>query len=141
MRVLAIKQPWAEKIITGEKKWEIRSRRTNIHERVAIYATLTKPDQAHIDWLQSIGHGTDNLVRGYIIGTVELCGSHQLYNQEWFDKTVDLHLCPPKLYKQGSHSWDLRRAVRIKPIPYKMKRGAVVWGGIDDEQVNKARLL
>ncbi len=38
MRALSIRQPWAELILLGHKTIEVRSQRTNIRERVHIYA-------------------------------------------------------------------------------------------------------
>ena len=41
MRALSIRQPWAELILQGHKTIEVRSQRTNIRERVYIYAGAT----------------------------------------------------------------------------------------------------
>ena len=42
MRALSIRQPWAELILLGHKTIEVRSRRTNLRERVFIYAGLNR---------------------------------------------------------------------------------------------------
>ena len=45
MRALSIRQPYAEQILRGTKRFEYRSRPTTIRERVYIYASL-KPGPA-----------------------------------------------------------------------------------------------
>ena len=42
MRALSVRQPWAELILRGHKTIEVRSRRTNLRERVFIYAALNR---------------------------------------------------------------------------------------------------
>jgi len=39
-RAISIRQPFVEAILDGKKKIEYRSRKTNIRERVYIYASL-----------------------------------------------------------------------------------------------------
>src|SRR5574344_220635 len=45
MRVLAVRQPYASSIIDGHKIWEMRSRPTNIRERIGIYSSVHKPTE------------------------------------------------------------------------------------------------
>ena len=46
MRALSIRQPWAELILLGHKTIEVRSKRTNLRERVFIYAELNRIEPA-----------------------------------------------------------------------------------------------
>lgn len=49
MRVLAVRQPWASLIVEGLKTIEVRSKPTNIRERIAIYASTTFPTKKEIE--------------------------------------------------------------------------------------------
>jgi hypothetical protein len=61
MRALSIRQPYAEQMLRGEKRFDYRSVRTNIRVRVYIYASArpASPDGGH-------------LPRGVLVGTVEV---------------------------------------------------------------------
>ncbi|MBL8217540.1 MAG: ASCH domain-containing protein [Bryobacterales bacterium] len=58
---ISIRQPYAEQILQGTKKKEYRSVPTHKLERVYIYASLTPDTPA-----------AENMVRGKLIGTVEI---------------------------------------------------------------------
>lgn len=68
LRAISIRQPFVELILTGKKTIEYRSRKTNIRERVYIYASLTPGDQ---DGFDEIGKRPGELPTGVIVGTVE----------------------------------------------------------------------
>jgi hypothetical protein len=75
MRALSIRQPWAELIMSGKKKVEYRSRRTNIRERVYIYAgegRYSKDDEE--EFAREYKLDMDSLPRGVLVGTVEIVG-------------------------------------------------------------------
>src|SRR5271157_3925694 len=75
MRALSIRQPWAELILLGHKTIEVRSQRTNIRERVHIYAGRNKieaEEEARI--AAKFGIDVDGLPRGVLVGTVEILG-------------------------------------------------------------------
>lgn len=48
IRVLAVRQPWASLIVEGLKTIEVRSRNTNVRERVAIYASTHRPTKKEL---------------------------------------------------------------------------------------------
>lgn len=80
-RALSIRQPYIELILSGRKTIEYRSRRTNVRERVYLYAsTFPGPDEvfatANLVW--------EELPRGLILGSVEITGC-ELGNEffEW----------------------------------------------------------
>jgi hypothetical protein len=61
MRALSVRQPYADQIMRGTKRFENRPRPTKVRGRVYIYASLTPASS----------RGED-LPRGVIIGTVEI---------------------------------------------------------------------
>lgn len=69
MRALSIRQPFAEQILAGDKKIEYRSRRTHIRGRVYIYACKAPGDA---DSYEEAGYEVEDLLRGVLIGTVEV---------------------------------------------------------------------
>lgn len=128
MKVLAIKQPWASLIAEGKKTIEVRSRPTNIRERVAIYATRTMYDE------NGFGIGTRPLPRGYIIATAEIVGCIQYQPGLDFMEDQDAHMIPCKsIYEHvGDYAWKLENVKRIEtPIKYKMPKGCVVWANAE----------
>jgi hypothetical protein len=66
-RAISVRQPYAEQILRGTKRFEYRSIRTNIRERVYIYASLRPADDTEPTECQG-------LPRGVIVGTVEIAG-------------------------------------------------------------------
>lgn len=78
-RALSIRQPWAELIMRGDKTIEVRSIRTNIRERVHVYASLgdVHPDErARVE--REYGLDIDALPRGVLVGTVEIVACRRL---------------------------------------------------------------
>jgi len=69
MRALSIRQPYAEQILRGTKTIEFRSRRTNVRERVYIYAGM---NPAPADAWAEIKLQPGDLPTGVLIGTVEI---------------------------------------------------------------------
>lgn len=119
IRVLAVRQPWASLIIEGLKTIEVRSRSTNIRERVAIYASLSKQE------ILEGAHGKDYNYRilptGCIIGTIEITQCVKPRNTFEYSLYSDEHFAPMEYYKQdNTYFWDLKRPVKFdKPIPIK----------------------
>ena len=75
MRALSVRQPWAELILLGHKTIEVRSRRTNLRERVFIYAALNRIEQAEeVRIAAQFGIDVDGLPRGVLVGTVAIVG-------------------------------------------------------------------
>lgn len=79
MRALSIRQPWAELILLGHKTIEVRSRRTNIRERVHIYAGRNRIEpEEEARFAAQFGIDVDALPRGVLVGTVEIVGCRPL---------------------------------------------------------------
>lgn len=68
-RAISIRQPHVEAILRGEKRIEYRSRKTNIRERVYLYAALKPGFQE--DW-EDLGRLPGSLPTGFIVGSVEI---------------------------------------------------------------------
>jgi hypothetical protein len=75
LRALSIKQPFAEQVMRGTKKFEYRSRPTAVRGRVYVYASL-KP-RPLVDW-RGMQLGPEDVPLGLIVGTVEIAGCRQL---------------------------------------------------------------
>jgi hypothetical protein len=69
-RALSIRQPYAELILRGVKKVEYRSIRTNIRERVYIYASKKPSKEAFAKMKAQPG----DFPVGVLVGTVEITG-------------------------------------------------------------------
>ena len=141
MRVLAIRNPWAERIAMGDKTIEVRSRRTLIEERVAIYVTRTPPTTKEVEWIEWLGYTVDHSLSGHIIATVEMYGADRIFDQNQFHMNISKHLCFQNMYREGLWNWHLKNPILLDTfVPFKMKRGAVVWDSIDNELIENAKL-
>jgi hypothetical protein len=69
LRALSVRQPYAERILTGEKVIEYRSRPTKIRGRVYLYASKTPGD---VEAFEEDGYTVGELPTGLLVGTVEL---------------------------------------------------------------------
>lgn len=142
MRVLAVRQPWAAMIMSGEKIDEIRTQKTNIKERIAIYASRTKPKPEDWDWLEEYGisdchfenENVDPFPPGMILGTVLLHDCKKITKQE-FEQTVHQHCNNPITYNKRMYAWKLDDPWPMKPIPFKFQKGQVVWSTIADKLI------
>lgn len=115
MRILVVKRHYGEQILDGTKPLEIRSRNTNIRERIGIAFSET----------------------GKVFGTVELTDSTLLSDFD-FETRYNEHKVPldePLLsnYTQ-KWGWSMKNPKKFKePIPYKHKQGCVTWVNYDLE--------
>ena len=91
LRALSIKQPFAEQIMRGMKRFEYRSQKTNVRGRVYVYASLGPRPAA--DW-KKMNVGPGDVPLGRIVGTVEI-----------FD-------CRP--VSAGGCEWSLRAPKRLR---------------------------
>lgn len=100
-RALTIQQPWAALIVAGIKDVENRSWPTSYRGPLLIHAGLVVDREglrAHADDLHSL-----NLVRGAVIGTVQL---------------VDVVRDSPSRWAiTGDYHWVLRDAQPLGPVP------------------------
>jgi hypothetical protein len=111
MRALSIRQPWAELIILGQKTIEVRSRRTNLRERVFIYAGLNRIEQAEeVRIAAQFGIDVDGLPRGVLVGTVAIVGCLPL---RWDDSHA---ACFEITETHGFYAWLLARPKRAESL-------------------------
>jgi len=91
MSALSIRQPHAERILSGTKTIEYRTQPTNKRERVYIYAGKTP---AAPKFWREIGLKPGDLPTGFLIGTVEIVDCRNRNGgYEW-------HLVKPKRLKR-----------------------------------------
>ena len=132
-----MRQPWASLIVEGLKSIEVRSKHTNIKERVAIYSSTTKITDFYFNKELKIQKARDGeYPKGVILGTVEIVASSSCNDGIEYDLYKNEHLAPigtvlkNKLYVEYGdlYFWHLRRPVKFsEPIPYKPPKGSVVW--------------
>lgn len=112
---LLIREPWIDKILSGEKTWEIRGSNTKKRGRIAL-----------------IKSGT-----GLVYGTAELSDCVPL-SHEKYRAATDRHCIPYEQTEEYPYkrtfAWVLKDHLRFdEPKPYKHPGGAVIWvklGGI-----------
>jgi hypothetical protein len=111
MRALSIRQPWAELILLGHKTIEVRSGRTNILERVHIYAgrnRIEAEEEARI--ASEFGIDVDTLPRGVLVGTIEISGCRPL------EMTDSKAACFEIDQVDDDFAWLLERAERAENL-------------------------
>ena len=111
MRALSIRQPQAEAIMRGTKKFDSRKNVTHIRGRVLIYASQTRySDQ---DESTMMNHyrirdiSCDELPRGVLLGTVELYDCEERAGNRW--------------------AWKLRKPQRAKKLRKPKNQPQPVW--------------
>jgi len=135
MRALSVRQPWAEVIILGHKTIEVRSRRTNIQERVHIYAGRSRikaEEEAGI--ATEFGIDVDGLPRGVLVGIVEIVGCRPL------EKSDSTAACFKITEASGFYAWLLERPERDEnpQTPNRVGRGDLGVNRNRMEQIRQA---
>ena len=110
MKALSLKQPWAELVVLGKKKVELRKWNTNFRCKFLIHASKN-PDKKNMKKF-----GFDDLLLGYIIGEAELVDVKKYVSSKELIKDKDLHLADESW---GSYGFILKNVKRIKPIKTK----------------------
>lgn len=114
MKILIVKEHWANMILDSKKTWEIRGRNTLVRGRIGLAISGTGKV-----------FGTVNVIDSKPIGLVDA-----LENMDKHRLSAD---GAAFLYAQP-HAWVLEKAERFRePIPYTHRRGAVVW--VNDESI------
>jgi len=129
IRVLAVRQPWASLIVEGLKTIEVRSKPTNIRERVAIYASRNYNREDFLKLRENPNYIMRSWDFGKILGTVEIVASSGCNDEVEYALNKREHSAPDEYFNEGkTYFWHLRRPVKFEtPIPYKPPKGAVVW--------------
>ena len=112
MKTLSLKQPFAELILQGKKKIELRKWNTKFRGRFLIHASKI-PDKENMKKFNF-----NNLPLGFIVGEAELIDVKKYESEKEFYKDKNLHLADSSW---GKYGFLLKNAKRIKPISAKGK--------------------
>ena len=112
MKALSLKQPFAELILQGKKKIELRKWNTKFRGKFLIHASKI-PDKKNM-----LKFNLNNLPLGFIVGEAELIDVKKYENSIEFSKNKNLHLADSSW---GKYGFVLKNAKRITPIPAKGK--------------------
>ena len=112
MKALSIKQPFAELIIQGRKKIELRKWNTNFRGEFFIHASKIPDEKA----MQKFNF--KELPCGFIVGKEKLVDVKKYENEDEHNKDKNLHLASSFW---GNYGFVLENPERIKEIPCKGK--------------------
>ena len=120
MKGLALSQPWAELLVSGKKKIEIRTKNTNHRGWFYVYAARKDTKVAVLKKFDF-----KNLPTGVIIGKAYLAAVKKYKNDKEFYADNNLHLATKDLI--ALEGWDLEtkygyiisKVERIKPVPFR----------------------
>jgi hypothetical protein len=110
MKALSLKQPFAELVISGKKKIELRKWNTNFRGEFLIHASKIS------DFVSMKKFGYENLPNGCIIGKATIKDVKHYKNSEEFNRDKDLHLADESW---GDHGFIIENPKRMKEIPCK----------------------
>jgi len=113
MKALSLKQPYAELILQGRKKIEIRKWNTKFRGEFLIHASKV-PDFKAMEKF-----GFKELPLGRIVGKAELVDVKKYSDSEFF-KDKDLHLAGLEF---GNYGFVLKDVSRVKEVEYKGSLG------------------
>lgn len=114
MKTLSLKQPFAELILQGKKKIELRKWGTKFRGEFLIHASKN-PD---INAMKEFGF--ENLPCGFIVGKANLFDVKRYLNEDEHQKDKLLHLANSSW---GNYGFILKSPERIKQIPVNGKLG------------------
>lgn len=157
-RVLAVRQPWASLIVEGLKTIEVRSRKANITERVAIYASQKIAPIEDCKTVESViwdrsrkreaippkyfNHFIyDTFPRGQIIGAVEIRSCEKLGIADFSNEEAGrIFSLAPRIIRGESYFWHLSDPVKFdNPIPIKWPSGGS-WARIPKSMLKEAMI-
>lgn len=123
MKALSFRQPWAELIIQGKKKLDLRTWKTSYRGSLAVYASLSVEKEACRDFNIDPGE----LTAGAVIGIVDLVKVIKLDEAAFLARTGE-HL-NTRSYREPMYGWELanpRPLVEPKPA-----KGRIKWFDVD----------
>jgi len=121
---LIIKSPWIDMILSGEKTWEIRGKRSNKR-----------------GWTALIKSGSKK-----IFGICRIIDVKGPLTLKQFQDTFKKHRIPPEKIKgdglphKNTYAWVIRDVLQFEvPIQYEHPSGAVIWVNLpSDSRIDKA---
>jgi hypothetical protein len=119
-KALIIDEPWINKILNGEKDWEMRSSGTT-----------------HRGLFGLIKKGS-----GKVFGVANLTGISGPYDSEGLAQNADHHRVDSQRYNDPAYkwryAWELSNIQRLDtPVDYIHKSGAVIWVKLDQSAITK----
>lgn len=133
MKALSIRQPWAELIIRGNQKMEIRPWNTNYRGYFLIHASKKIEEEA----ARKYGLYAKRLETGAIIGYANLADVVVYGGPEEFMRDKNLHLTLKEKEKYPVYGFILIDVRRIKPVKYKGRLGFFDIPEIDYDGLSK----
>ena len=119
MKALTIKQPWANLIIEGIKKYEFRTWKTNYRGKILIHAGLSFEQK----YSNKFKHYNFEYIKGAIIGEAEIIDCI-LVDEQFNDKLQKENSLVYGNNHTGSYAWKLDNVKKYKnPIYIKGKLG------------------
>ena len=112
MKTLSLKQPFAELILQGKKKIELRKWNTKFRGKFLIHASKI-PDKKSMQKFNF-----NELPLGFIVGEAELFEVKKYDSDKELSQDKNLHLADSSW---GKYGFLLKNAKRITPIPAKGK--------------------
>lgn len=117
MKVLSLKQPFAELVVSGKKTIELRKWNTRFRGEFLVHASKI-PDKKSMKKL-----GFEKLPLGMIVGKSNLVEVKKYLDEAEFMKDKNKHLAEPLrigiVSDWGKFGFVLKNSKRIKPIPAK----------------------
>jgi predicted transcriptional regulator len=114
MKALSLKQPFAELILQGRKKIELRKWNTKFRGEFFIHASKSSDKKAMKEF------GFSELPCGCIVGKARLVDVKKYANEEEHKKDNSLHLASSDW---GSYGFVLENPIRVKEISINGKLG------------------
>ena len=114
MKVLSLKQPFAELVVSGRKTIELRKWNTKFCGEFLIHASKSSDKEAMKKF------GFEDLPCGFIVGKVKLIDVKRYNSDEEFEKDKNKHLANKNW---GEFGFILCEAERLTPISAKGKLG------------------
>jgi hypothetical protein len=111
MKALSLKQPWAELVLLGKKKIELRKWSTNFRGEFYIHTS------GNIDEEQMKKYNLEDLPRQSIVGRAILTDVKIYNNEKEFLEDSSKHLASDMIY--GRYGFVLSSVKRIEPVKYK----------------------
>ena len=118
MKVLSLKQPWAELVLKREKVIETRKWNTKYRGYFLIHASKV-PDKAA---MREFGY--KSLPTGQIIGSARLIDTKKYENLKEFKRDQKFHKANERYFSEkGTYGFILKEIKRVKPVEAKGKLG------------------
>ena len=109
MKTLSLKQPWAELILQGKKKIEIRKWNTKFRGEFLIHASKNADQEA----MEKFGFSDNSLPCGFIVGKAKLIDVKNYKDTGDFEEDKKLHLASEEW---GSYGFILEDVEKVEPV-------------------------